>query len=499
MPMPPYTPQRLVLIDIDGLRADVFQCALEAGNLPHLGRLLGGPRMERGVSFPAVSTAPSMTYCCQASGITGAHPRDHGIPGNHFFDRFGRLTDGAPRKFEFDFVDAPAVFLQGLASEALNPTVSTLYESAARHGLASTVVYHMYARGAQYWLKPGLDDWRAFAAVDRAGFGERYDNAMVADAVRHLQEGHRPAILTLYFFGLDHESHLEGPAGQEHYLTSVVDRQVGAFLQAYEELGLLPDTLFVLFSDHGQKEVVRDDRRNLKVGWLWDRELGHVFEALGTDVYDHPLEGHNCEAVLSPCGAMAHVYIRRQGGPWCDAPSFAEEVLPHAQAFWDTNQTGAHCAELQGSLSMVMVRNAEREGWYADYLVYTPDGLLPIDDFLAAHPEIVTVDAANRLHFMAGPATGDLLLFTNYEQGYHFAIPPYRGIHGGLHPDDSGAVLSYGLPAGTPEQVAHLRRTLTAGLADRCQAEGGRRAGTVDMAYGVRVVMGWEGDKAIKR
>jgi hypothetical protein len=496
MPGRPYTPQRLVLVDVDGLRADAFRHALESGELSHLGRLLGGPRAERGICFPAVSTAPSMTYCCQASGITGAHPRDHWIPGNHFFDRFGRITGGVPRKFEFDFVDAPAVFLQGLAGEAINPAVPTLYETAAEHGFASTVVYHMYAHGAPHWLKPGLDDWRAFVAVDRAGFGERYDNAMVADAIRHLREGHRPNLLTLYFFGLDHESHLEGPAGQQHYLASIVDRQVGTFLQAYEELGLLPDTLFVLFSDHGQKEVVLDDRHKLQVGFLWDRELGLVFEALGTDVYDHPLEGRHCEAVVSPCGAMAHIYLRRQGRPWADAPSFDREVLLHAQAFWAANDAGAYCAELQGAMSMVMVRDVEREGWYADYRVYTPHGLVPIDDYLAAHPEIVTVDAANRLHCMAGPVTGDLLLFTNYEQGYHFAIPPYRGIHGGLHPDDSLAVLAYGLPEGPPEQVEHLRCALTAALADRCRAEGGRQVGTVDMAYGVRVVMGWEEEEA---
>jgi hypothetical protein len=147
-------------------------------------------------------------------------------------------------------------------------------------------------------------------------------------------------------------------------------------------------------------------------------------------------------------------------------------------------------------MSMVMVRDVEHQGWYADYLVYTPDGLLPIDEFLAAHPEIITVDASNRIHHMASPYTGDLLLFTNYEQGYHFSLPPYQGIHGGLHPDDSCAVLAYGLPASTPEQAADVCETFTAGLAARCQAEGQRQVSVADMAYGVRLVMGWG---AIKR
>jgi hypothetical protein len=491
MSEPSCKPTRIVLVDIDGLRADVFQRALGAGEIPHLGRLLGGPHTECGINFRAVSTAPSMTYCCQASSVTGVHPREHWVPGNHFFDRFGRITGGVPRKYEFDFVDAPAVFLKGLAGEAINPAVPTLYEVAAQHSLSSTVVYNMYARGAQHWLKPGLDDWQAFATPG-GGIGERYDNAMIADALRHFQQGHRPDILTLYFFGLDHESHVKGPGVQCQYLIEVVDRQMGRFLQEFEALGLMADTLFVIFSDHGQKEVVPDDVHTLKVGFVWDRELGYVFEAMGVDVYDHPFEGPHCEALVSPSGGMAQVYLRHKGGQWRDEPEMQRDVLPLARAFWDANEQGAYCAELRGSMSMLMVRDVQHEGWYADYQVYTPQGLRPVDEYLDAHPEILTVDASRRLHNMASPVTGDLLLFTNYEQGYHFSLLPYHGMHGGLHPEDSFAVLAYGLPGGTPEQVEHLRRTLTAGLHDRCYAEQQREIGTLDIVHGIRTLMGWE-------
>ena len=135
-----------------------------------------------------------------------------------------------------------------------------------------------------------------------------------------------------------------------------------------------------------------------------------------------------------------------------------------------------------------------RPGWYADYQVYTPERLLPVDEYLAAHPEILTVDASNRLHFLSSPVTGDVLLFTNYEAGYHFSLLPYRGMHGGLHPEDSFAVLAYGLPDGTPEQVAAVRGTLTASIADRCRAERGRKVGTLDIVHGIRAVMGWGGE-----
>ncbi len=486
-----YVPKRLVLIDIDGLRDDVFRRALAGGQIPRLARLLGGRQARKGLLYSAVSTAPSMTYCCQASSFTGAHPGDHWIAGNHFFDRFGRLTGGAPRKYEFDFVDAPAVFLKGLAGAVLNPEVPTLYETAAAHGLTSTVAYNMYARGAQHWLKPGPEDWRAFVQGGAIRMGQRYDNAMVADVCRHLREGRPPDILTLYFFGLDHESHTAGPAVQGDYLARVIDPQVGKIVDEWAAQGLLPDTLFAIFSDHGQKAVIHDDAHVLKVGFIFDRELGYVFEALGRDVYDHHWEEAHCDALVSPCGGLAHIYVRRRGGAWPEPPDIGRDVLPLAQALWEANATGRYCAELRGSLSAVLLRDVQHAGRYADYWAYTPGGLLPVEEYLAAHPEIETVDAANRLHYMSGPMAGDLLILTNYEEGYNFSILNYRGMHGGLHPEDSLAVLAFGLPSGTPEQVQAVRGTLQEALAGRCRAERGRRVGNVDLCYGLRALMGW--------
>ena len=78
-------------LDIDGLRPDVFRAALEQNQLPNISRILGRKeeRLSRGLVVPATAPAPSITFCSQACLFTGAHPQDHGIPGNQFFDRFG--------------------------------------------------------------------------------------------------------------------------------------------------------------------------------------------------------------------------------------------------------------------------------------------------------------------------------------------------------------------------------------------------------------------------
>jgi hypothetical protein len=246
-----------------------------------------------------------------------------------------------------------------------------------------------------------------------------------------------------------------------------------------------------VLSDHGQIDVRADEAHRLTTGFLFDRELGKLFDKMGLDVHDHPFEGNNCDAFLAPCGGMAQVYLRQKKAPWQVPPDFQEEVLPLAGAFWQANQDGSYCRDLHGALDMITVRNTQAEGWYAAYRAYTPQGLVPVDEYLAERPEIAMSDAANRLNNLSSPLTGDLLLFSNYRDGYSFSLAPYKGIHGGLHPADSEAVLAFGWPTCPPQQGTYLKRTLVKSINDRCQREGGRQPSSADTAYSLRAVMGW--------
>jgi hypothetical protein len=313
---------------------------------------------------------------------------------------------------------------------------------------------------------------------------------MLEKALAHLAGGARPDVLTLYFMGLDHHSHQHGPAAQAGYLTRVVDAQVGRLLAELESLNLLAGTLFAVVSDHGQIEVIADDPHSLRLGFPFDRELGHLFDALKLDVHDYPGEGPNCNAVVSLNGGLAHVYLQNRQGKWFDAPHYESEVLPVARAFWEANATGRYAQDVKEALAMVLLRNVEQEGWDADYWVFTPEGLLPVDGYLAAHPEVKTVDAVHRLRRLASPVTGDLLLVSNYADRHYFG-GPICGVHGGLHPEDSEAVLSLGWPTATPAQAAAWRETALGVVTDRCRDEDGRRPGVVDMVPILRALMGW--------
>lgn len=489
-------PSRLVVIDIDGLRRDVFREALAAGDLPNIERIVGGREGETACHVEALSTAPSITFAAQASIFTGAHPDAHGIPGNECFDRLGCISAGRPRHFGFDVGDTLAVddavrvFTDGLASQLLSRETPTLYEITAARGMTSAVVYHMYARGADAWLPPNVVDIARFTkGPGRLGLeAAAYDAKMLDRLIERLDAGYSPDVLTVYFMGLDHHSHAHGPASQPIYLRETVDPQIGRLIGALKARGMLAGALFVLVSDHGQVEAIPDDRHSIRLGFPFDRELGHLFEALGLDVHDVPGEDPNCDAVVGLNGGLAHVYLQRKSGRWADPPCY-EEVLRVAEAFHQMNATGKYEDELQDSLELILARDAEHEGWQGEYRVYLDNGATQsFADYLAARPELDYPDAAHRIRLAASAMTGDLILIANGREGFYFGAPT-RGVHGGLLRGESEAVLTFAYPAGDKAEIAWLRETVASVIARRCADEGGRAPSVADMTPAVLALM----------
>ena len=492
-------PSHVLLIDIDGLRPDVFRAALEAGKLPNIARLLGGADMPRGVQVPVVAPAPSITFCSQACLFTAAHPRQHGIPGNQFFDRFGTYNDGVPRHFAFDVGDTLAVddavrvFTDGLAAFRL--MAPTFYEKMAERGKTSLVAGNMYARGANVWLKPSLANLARFTKGGNL-FGmesAEYDRRVLDQVLSHIRQNGLPDVLTMYFMGLDHESHHHGPArGQMPYLVEHIDPMIGELIQAIHSQfppASTPDYFTAIFSDHGQIDVIPDDQHSLRIGFPFDKEMGHLFNALGLDVHDFPGEDPHCDAVMALNGGLAYVYLQKRDGRWADPPPFERDVLPVARAFWEAHQSGKYAEELRGALSGVLVRNVERDGWEAGYAALTPAGeVVPLEAWFSAQEEGLYVDPVHRLNNHTGMFSGDLILISNYAEGYYFG-KEIKGVHGGLHPDDSLATLVYGWPGASAEDWQRARDAITAAIETRCAAEGGRMASTCDMLVGCNPVL----------
>lgn len=485
------SPRRLLVIDIDGLRQDVFHLAIKRELIPNLSGLLEGAGPGSAYHIDPVSTFPSITFCAQSTIFTGQHPDSHAIPGNQFYDRFGLNTGGVPRFYAFDvgdalaYEDAVLTFSGpvGLVGQTMSQHTPTLYEQAALRGLSSTVIYHMVSRGASHWIRPSLIDIARF--MRGAGlFGvsaEDFDAQMINQALAHLQNGARPDLLTVYFMGLDHASHRDGPDAQLNYLVKGIDPQVGRLVEGLRAAQLLDNLLVCVVSDHGQIQVIPDDRHSLRLSFPFDREMGYLFDVLGLDVHDKPREGPDTDAVVASNGGMAQVYVRRRRASWDEPPRFSEDVLYVAQAFWEAHLRGVYSADLLGALDLVLIRNTERQGWQADYLALCPDGALTtIGEYLTSHPEIQTVDAEARLRRLAGPLSGDIVLVSNYTGGFYFGGPTV-GVHGGLHPQDSLAVASVGWAGANGEQVDWLKTTIQCICDQQVSADGRECASLVDV------------------
>jgi hypothetical protein len=493
---------KLLLVDIDGLRADVFSDALTQRRIPKIGSLLGGAALERGIQIPAWSTAPSITFTSQASLFTGAHPSQHGISGNQFFDRFGTNNEGLPRYYAFDVGDTLAVddavevFTAGLASDCLR--VPTIYRRFSEWGWNTVVAGNMYADGATTWIKPNLVNLARFTKGGNL-FGmnsQAYDRHILDRVIDQLGGGELPDLLTFYLMGLDHESHVKGPQIQAGYLEEVVDPLVGALWDFIMDHSQGPPPVVVVFSDHGQVGVQPDDRHSLRLAFPFEREMGHLFDALGLDVHDYPGEDPDCDAVVASNGGLAHVYLRDRRGAWSDAPDFDRDVRRVAGAFWEAHQTGRYAPELEGALAGVLIRDVAADGWYAAFHALTPGGeILSLEEWFGnldsqrgiGHPGLY-VDPVSRLDNLASPFVGDLILVSCYQDGYYFGAP-VSGVHGGLHPDDSGAVLVYGWPGAGAAVSEQMRAAVLEAVKTRCQEEGDRQPSTVDLLTGLLAVL----------
>jgi hypothetical protein len=489
------TVSNLLLIDVDGLRPDVFSTALQSGQLPGFSSLMGGERLQRGLLQPALSTAPSITFTSQASLFTGAHPVEHGVPGNEFFDRFGKHSQGAPRHYAFDvgdtlaIEDAVLVFTDGLAARCLE--VPTIYEKLSASGWRSVVIGHMYATGADCWLKPSLLNLARFTSGSNL-FGlspAEFDRQTLDNLLAAIDQDGLPDLITLYFLGLDHESHMHGPQAQTEYLSNVIDPLIGQLWHTLQELHRSADKnlpVCAVFSDHGHRPVPADDRHSLRLSFPFERELSKLFDALGLDVLDIPGESLNCDAVVASNGGMAHVYSRnRKSRQWAETPDFEQDILPIGLAFWQAHTYGRYAPELQDALAGVFLRDVEHQGWGARYQALTPQGLrCSLGEWFTDQPAQEYADPVNRLNNLAGPMCGDILLVSNYAGGYYFAAP-MRGMHGGLHPEESFATMAFSGPGLSETEWLAAKAALQQAIQARCQAENNRQPSTADMLTGL--------------
>ncbi|HBK47217.1 MAG TPA: alkaline phosphatase family protein [Xanthomonadaceae bacterium] len=220
---------KLLLVSIDGLRADVLDRALA----PNLSRIAA-----QGVRAQWMNPSyPSLTFPNHYSIVTGLRPDHHGIVHNS-------MSDDALGTFRLS--DREAV------GDARWWAGRPIWVGAEKAGIRSAT-----------WAWPGSE-----AAIQgvRPSRWQRFDGSIPPDARVDTVLGwlaetgpDAPRLLTLYFDQVDHAGHDHGPASPQ-YAAAVrqVDAAIGRLLDGMERQRAVASTDIVVVSDHGMAEVAAD-------------------------------------------------------------------------------------------------------------------------------------------------------------------------------------------------------------------------------------------------
>lgn len=307
------TPPLLVMLSIDGLRADFVDDPTLA--LPALRGLAA-----RGVQARRMTPVfPTVTWPCHTSIVTGVSPARHGVLGNLVFDR----ATGQPVEHYGDRTGAPVLAPtlwdrlhargERIASVcwpktrgvgAIADNIPEFYEQELFETYASRPLWtelagkglpvHRYGPWSKHHPLGPMQDW------------------LTLEAARHVLAVRPPRLLLLHFLTLDSFQHDHGVGSPEaRWALLQMDALLGRLLDTLTEQGRIESTTLMVFGDHGFVNV--STRHHLNQVLREERLLEVSGDGLIT----------KRRAWAAGNGGAAHVYVL-DGAPRTTADRLAE-------------------------------------------------------------------------------------------------------------------------------------------------------------------------------
>lgn len=270
---PPQPGAPVILISVDGLRADY----LRRGITPTISALAA-----RGVTTAAMRPSfPSLTFPNHYTLVTGLRPDRHGIVNNN-------MDDPALGRFALSLRNAVEDGRWWADGEPV-------WVTAERAGLATATMFWPGSEAAIRGVRPGR--WLPFD-------GKMSNRDRVAQLLAWLDASPRPRFLTLYFDTVDHGGHEFGPDSPEvNKAVAEVDARIADLLAGLKARGI--DANIILVADHGMAPVSAE--RRILLDALIDPAAVR-FVAGGALAAMDPMPGREAEvraALLRPHPQMA--------------------------------------------------------------------------------------------------------------------------------------------------------------------------------------------------
>lgn len=268
------TPPKLLLISIDGLRAD----ALDRGLTPNLQRMIDGGVRARWMT----PSYPSLTFPNHYTIVTGLRPDHHGIVNNS-------MDDEALGRFELSNREAvtTSAWWGG----------EPIWVGAENVGVRTATTSWPGSESAIRGVRPS--QWRVYDATEpleqRAGIVLDWLAQTDADA---------PRLTTLYMEHVDKAGHNYGPESTQ-YADAIAraDLIVGQVLDGLQQRGLAATTNVIVVSDHGMASVPED--QVISTESMADPSIARNVSQ-GQSVGFVPVAGREKEAERALLGRHAH-------------------------------------------------------------------------------------------------------------------------------------------------------------------------------------------------
>lgn len=253
----------LILISIDGFRADYF----EKYKHPTLTALAG-----EGVRAQWLTPSyPSLTFPNHYTIATGLYPEHHGIIANDFYDP------------DFD-----GTFSMNKRAEVQNGRWwggEPIWITAEKQGQRAAAVFWPGSEAEIGGMRPTY--WRPFenALPD----SDRVDSLL---ALLDLPVSQRPTFLTLYFSDVDHEGHEHSPDSVEvAQAITVVDGALERLVRGLRARNINEKVNIIVVSDHGMAPaaptdvVILDDYFQTEFAQriTWGHQVTNVFPKTGAE------------------------------------------------------------------------------------------------------------------------------------------------------------------------------------------------------------------------
>lgn len=274
-PQAPVEPPLVMLVSIDGFRADY----LDRGITPNLSRLAG-----EGATGPMRPSFPSVTFPNHYTLVTGLHPDHHGIVGNNMIDaELGRFSLGNK---------------QAVTDRRWWDQGEPIWVTAEKAGIKTGTMFWPGSEAEIHGVRPSY--WTAF---DQGMPGDaRVDRVL---EWMDLPADQRPQLTTLYFDIVDTQGHHYGPdAPETAEAIRSVDASIGRLVEGLKARGLYERTVLLIVSDHGMAATSPE-----RVTWIDDLIDPAAIQIVysGAVTFLNPVAGREAEVEAALLGSRPHL------------------------------------------------------------------------------------------------------------------------------------------------------------------------------------------------